>query len=174
MPINPQDLLDQAKRLIGTAPGAVEADLRRGISSAYYALFHLLIQETMSSVVIDPSFRPKVARALQHGSMRSVCDKYNPAKPDRQGQYIAQEGYGFPQQVITPEIRQVAATFIALNAAREKADYDDAVTVQHTEALTLAQQAEAAFQAWLTAQAHPSGTTFLQELLCRSIIKRER
>jgi hypothetical protein len=45
------------------------------------------------------------------------------------------------------------------------------VTVQHTEALTLVQQAEAAFQAWLTAQAHPSGTTFLQELLCRSIIK---
>ncbi len=62
MPINPQDLLDQAKRLIGAVPGAVEADLRRGISSAYYALFHLLIQETMSSVVIDPSFRPKVAR----------------------------------------------------------------------------------------------------------------
>lgn len=72
MPISPQDLLAQAKQLIGAAPGAVEADLRRGISSAYYALFHL-IQETMSSVVIDPSFRPKVARALQHGSMRAVC-----------------------------------------------------------------------------------------------------
>ena len=174
MPINPQDLLDQAKRLIGAVPGAVEADLRRGISSAYYALFHLLIQETMSSVVIDPSFRPKVARALQHGSMRNVCDKYNPANPNNLGQYIVQEGHGFPQQVITPVLRQVAATFIALYAAREKADYDDGVIVQHTEALTLAQQAEAAFQAWLTAQAHPSGTTFLQELLCRSIIKRER
>jgi len=174
MPINPQHLLDQAKRLIGTAPGAVEADLRRGISAAYYALFHLLIQETMSSVVIDPSFRPKVARALQHGPMRSVCDKYNPSTTNSRGQYIAQERHGFPQQVITPELRQVAATFIALYAAREKADYDDGVTVQHTDALSLAQQAEAAFQAWLTAQAHPSGTTFLQELLCRSIIKRER
>jgi len=72
MPINPQDLLDQARRLIGTAPGAVEADLRRGISSAYYALFHLLIQETMTSVVIDPSFRPKAARALHPAQRRSV------------------------------------------------------------------------------------------------------
>jgi hypothetical protein len=174
MPINPQHLLDLAKRLIGIAPGAVEADLRRGISSAYYALFHLLIQETMTSVVIDPSFRPKVARALQHGAMRSVCDKYNPAKPDSAGQFIAQEGHGFPQQVIPAELRLVASTFIALYAAREKADYDDAVTVQHTEALALVQQAEAAFQAWLTAQSHASGTTFLQEFLCRSIIKRER
>lgn len=174
MPINPQDLLDQAKRLIGSAPGAVEADLRRGISAAYYALFHLLIQETMSSVVIDPSFRPKVARALQHGSMRNVCDKYNPANQHAQGQYIAQAGHGFPQQIITPELRQVAATFIALHSAREMADYDDSVTVQHTDAFALVQQAETAFQAWLTAQAHPSGITFLQELLCRSIIKRER
>lgn len=174
MPINPQDLLDQAKRLIGPAPGAVEADLRRGISTAYYALFHLLIQETMTSVVIDPSFRPKVARALQHGSMRNVCDKYNPTNPNAQGQYIAQAGHSFPQQVITPELRQVAATFISLYAARETADYDDGATVQHTEAFALVQQAETAFQAWLTAQAHQSGTTFLQELLCRSIIKRER
>ena len=174
MPINPQHLLDLAKRLVGIAPGAVEADLRRGISTAYYALFHLLIQETMTSVVIDPSFRPKVARALQHGCMRSVCDKYNPANPDARGEYIAQEGHGFPQQVITPELRQVAATFIALYAAREKADYDDAGTTQYTEALSLMQQAETAFQSWLTAQAHPSGITFLQELLCRSIIRRER
>jgi uncharacterized protein (UPF0332 family) len=174
MPINPHQLLDLAKRQVGTAPGAVEADLRRGISTAYYALFHLLIQETMTSVVIDPTFRPKVARALQHGSMRSVCDKYNPANTNSLRQYIAPEGHGFPQQVITPELRQVAASFISLYAAREKADYDDSKTVQFTEALALVQQAEAAFQAWLTAQADPSGTTFLQELLCRSIMKRER
>ena len=43
MPIEPRHLLDLARRLIGPAPGAVEADLRRGISTAYYALFHLLI-----------------------------------------------------------------------------------------------------------------------------------
>ena len=95
--------------------------------------------------------------------MRSVCDKYNSGNQNTLGQYIAQEGHGFPQQVITPELRQVAATFIALYAAREKADYDDGLTVQHTEVLTLAQQAESAFQAWLTAQSHPSGTILLQE-----------
>jgi hypothetical protein len=104
--------------------------------------------------------------------MRSVCDKYNP-KPDKKtGDYIAPEGHGFPSQVIAPDVRLIAATFVALHEAREMADYDDAVTVQHTEALAAVQQVEQAFQAWLTVQTEPSAVTFLQELLCRSIIKR--
>ncbi len=59
-----------------------------------------------------------------------------------------------------------------LHEAREQADYDDGATIQHTEALAAVQQAETAFQAWLTAQADSSSVAFLQELLCRSIIKR--
>jgi hypothetical protein len=51
-------------------------------------------------------------------------------------------------------------------------DYDDAATVQHTEALAAVQQVEQAFRAWLTVRTEPSAVTFLQELLCRSIIKR--
>ena len=173
MPINPQHLLDLAKRLVGPAPGAAEADLRRGISTAYYALFHLLIKEAMTNFVSDPVFRTKVSRAFQHGPMRSVCDKYNPEKPDKKtGQYVTQEGQGFPPQVIASDVRAIAATFIAVYDAREKADYDDAATVQHTEALAAVQQVELAFQSWLTVQTDASAVTFLQELLCRSIIKR--
>jgi hypothetical protein len=172
MPIDPKHLLDLANRLVGTAPGAPEADLRRGISTAYYALFHLLIKETMSNFVSDVTFRTKVGRAFQHGAMRSVCDKYNP-KPDKKtGEFIAQEGNGFPSQVIAPDVRMIAATFVALHEARETADYDDATTVQHTEALAAVQQVEQAFRAWLTVQTEPSAVTFLQELLCRSILKR--
>jgi hypothetical protein len=59
MPIDPKHLLDLAKRLVGPAPGAVEADLRCGISTAYYALFHLLIKEAMTNFVSDPVFRLK-------------------------------------------------------------------------------------------------------------------
>jgi hypothetical protein len=56
--------------------------------------------------------------------------------------------------------------------AREKADYDDAATIQHTDALSAVQQVEQAFQSWLTVQTDASAVTFLQELLCRCIIKR--
>ena len=172
MPIEPRHLLDLARRLIGPAPGAIEADLRRGISTAYYALFHLLIKEAMTSFVTDPSFRPRVARALQHGPTKSVCEKYNPARPNGAGQFVTQQSHGIPAQIIAPDVRQIAAAFIALHEAREQADYDDGATIQHTEALAAVQQAETAFQAWLTAQADSSSVAFLQELLCRSIIKR--
>jgi hypothetical protein len=173
MPIEPKHLLDLAKRLVGFSPGAVETDLRRGISTAYYALFHLLVKEAMTNFVSDPSFRTKVGRAFQHGSMKSVCEKYNPQKPDpKSGQYVTQEGHGFPSQVIASDVRIIAATFIALHEAREKADYDDGATVQHTEALVAVQQVEIAFQSWLTVQTDTSAIAFLQELLCRSIIRR--
>ena len=173
MPIEPKQLLDLARRLVGPAPGAAEADLRRGISTAYYALFHLLIKEGMTTFVSDPVFRTKVGRAFQHGPMRAVCDKYNPAKPDKNtGQFTTQEGQGFPSLAIAPDVREVAATFIALYDARERADYDDATTVRHTEALAAVQRVENAFRSWLTVQTDPSAISFLQELLCRSIMKR--
>src|ERR1017187_7287717 len=157
MPIEPKHLLDLAKRLVGPVPGAVEADLRRGISTAYYALFHLLIKEALANFVSDPLFRTKVGRAFQHGPMRSVCDKYNPDKPDKvTGQYVTQESRDFPSQVIAPDVRDIAATFVDVYEAREKADYDDATTIQHTEALATVQQVEHAFRSWLTVQTDPS------------------
>ncbi len=171
MPIDPQQLLNLAKRQVGPVPGAPEADLRRAISTAYYALFHLLIKEALANFVSDVAFRTKVGRAFQHGAMRSVCDKYNP-KPNKKGELIAPEGNGFPSQIIAPDVKTVAEAFIILHQARERADYDDAATVQHAEALSAVQQVEEAFQGWLKVQTEPSAATFLQELLYRSIIKR--
>lgn len=172
MPIEPTHLLDLAKRLVGAAPGAPEADVRRGISTAYYAVFHLLIKDAMAAFVTDPGFRPRVGRALQHGPMKGVCEKYKPSRPNAAGQYTTQTSHGFPAQVIPPDLREVAAAFIALHEAREQADYDDGVAVGHAEALAAVHTAESAFRSWLTAQADPSSAVFLQELICRSIIKR--
>ena len=64
MPIDPKHLLDLANRLVGTAPGAPESDLRRGISTAYYALFHLLIFEACLNWSNDIS-RPGLARMFR-------------------------------------------------------------------------------------------------------------
>ena len=82
------------------------------------------------------------------------------------------EGNGFPSQVIASEVRTIAATFVALHEARETADYDDAVTVRHFEALAAVRQVENAFGVWLTVQSESSALTFLQELLCRSILRK--
>ena len=116
MPIDPKHLLDLAKRLVGPVPGAVEADLRRGISTAYYALFHLLIKEAMTNFVSDPVFRTKVGRAFQHGPMRNVCDKYNPAKSGQEHRPIHHPGRArlSHRKSSLQMSATIAATFIAL------------------------------------------------------------
>src|SRR4051812_8292752 len=158
MPIDPKHLLELAKRLVGPTPGAVEADLRRGVSTAYYALFHLLIKEITTGFVSDPGLRPKVARALQHGLMKEISTRYSP-DPNKQGQFVAQKTRDFPERIIDPDVRKVAAAFVTLHQAREKADYDDGIQIQHAEAMTWVQEAESAFQAWLVAQADPSSVS---------------
>lgn len=170
MPIDPQALLSLAERLVGQTPGADEADLRRGISTAYYALFHLLVKDAMSKFVTDPAFRAKVGRAFQHGAMKSVCDRYNP-RPDSAGKCFIDKGKE-SEQSVAPDVKIVAEAFMVLHSAREAADYDDGATVQHTDAVTAVRQAKSAFQAWVTGQTDPSAVAFLQELLFRSIIKR--
>jgi hypothetical protein len=172
MPIDPQQLLALAKRLVVTA-GATEADLRRGISTAYYAVFHLLISEVTNSVVAPSAFRSKFARLLQHGPMKSVCGKYNPEKPNKtSGSYETVAGDGFPGHVLPPELRKVAEAFVQLHALREEADYDSGTTIQSATATTAVQWAEDAFAAWITAQTDPASVTFLQELFWKSVAKR--
>src|SRR4051794_35913072 len=64
------DLLALARRLVPpflptNQPQAliIEADLRRGVSTAYYALFHLLVHEAMARIVADPRLRSRVGRS---------------------------------------------------------------------------------------------------------------
>ena len=48
-----------------------EANLRRGVSTAYYALFHLIVGEAMIRIVADPTLRSRVAPGLTHHNSES-------------------------------------------------------------------------------------------------------
>src|SRR5437762_381174 len=115
MAIIPQNLLHLARELIDRNPGApIEEDLRRGVSTAYYALFHLLVQEAMARIVADVTLRARVARSLQHEKMKSVCQEYAGATRDpHTGQLTTKPGY-----TITTQLRDVSHAFVALQSAR--------------------------------------------------------
>ena len=106
--MNPRDLLETARRL--AHPGAAQptqADLRRAVSMAYYALFHCLAAaaaDLLTGSDRSPEWR-QVYRALEHGKARSACQQ--------QGALRA-----FPV-----EIRNFAETFVDLQEARHEADY---------------------------------------------------
>jgi hypothetical protein len=70
-------LLEQARHLANrekTRPR--QASLRRAVSTAYYALFHLLISEATSNWKRADQ-RHALARAFDHGKMRSASDRQN-------------------------------------------------------------------------------------------------
>src|SRR4051794_10123841 len=101
-------LLDLALRLVGpvtpagpaaappalaaaAAPPKPEAELRRAISTAYYALFHLLISAATTRGVATVDLRPYVARNFEHRHMLTVCKRYTGLAVDLTGQPVPAE-----------------------------------------------------------------------------------
>ena len=115
------DLLEQAGRLARQEPRKPkQASLRRAVSAAYYALFHLLINEATRlflSGVQREALRLRLARAFRHSAMKHVSQVF--AK-DQIPRKLHLGGYAFPLQ---PELRFVAGAFCDLQDARHDADY---------------------------------------------------
>jgi hypothetical protein len=112
----PDELLEQAYHLVridGANPK--QASLRRAVSTAYYALFHLLIDEAVAHWTIVRHYG-KLARTFEHGLMKKVCDDHVKSF------YVA----GQPASGI--QLKDVAQTFIELQQKRLTADYDNSYT----------------------------------------------
>ena len=135
MPVlNPDHLLDQADRLI--APPAMgaprQADLRRAISSAYYAIFHAILTEAADDLIgrtkRDTELYSLVYRSINHNSLRRLCeDVVKPKLPDKYSPYEPKGGFG-------PDIIALAAAMVDLQEKRHRADYDPLFRVQGSDA----------------------------------------
>lgn len=154
------DLIALARQLIDrnkTAP--VEAELRRAVSTAYYALFHLLTHEGTARLVAAASIRHRVARTFGHTTMKAVCDRY--VRPPQSGQAPP-----------PAELVRIADTFVNLLQARHQADYDLAVQVTHPQAEANVVRVEQAFQDWGKVQSDPASDAFLADLWCEGMKSR--
>ncbi|MGA2032882.1 MAG: hypothetical protein ABSG68_11530 [Thermoguttaceae bacterium] len=157
-----------ARELVDRNPAApVEADLRRGVSTAYYALFHLLVHEATNKLVQVVALRPRVARAFDHKTMKTVCQEYARLSANPAGQLITAAG-----QLIPPQLQGLASEFVSLQQARHQADYDTAAVITQAQADTDVMRAELAFLDWAAVQADPAADALLAELFCRGIPKR--
>lgn len=125
MPIlNPIHLLDQAERL-SQAPLAGpprQVDLRRAISSAYYALFHLLLT-ALSDEFVGVAHRATsryalMHRSIDHRSIRDLCSVVIKQRPPvKYGPFVPPSGFG-------PDLSDFARAVIDLQERRHAADYD--------------------------------------------------
>src|SRR4051794_32771699 len=106
------DLLEQAFELAHrnvTAPK--QADLRRSVSTAYYALFHLLISETVAHWSLAGS-RDALGRMFEHSVMKRVSKKLRLAP------------FHGEDPVTVQNLKEIAQSFVQLQDNRHIADYD--------------------------------------------------
>lgn len=129
------DLLALASRLARANPRRPrQADLRRAVSTAYFALFHAIAKNAADCLVgTSPHNRPnrawaQVYRALDHGHAKTACE--------------AARNMAFPQA-----IKDCADEFVELQEARHDADYDPLHRLTRADALEAVEKARDAIAA---------------------------
>jgi|ERR1700722_371512 uncharacterized protein (UPF0332 family) len=146
----PEDLLQQAYDLADKEPGEPkQASLRRAVSTAYYSLFHLLIDEAVSKWAVERQ-RSLLARTFGHDRMKKVCDE---AVKD------VKSGARLPA-----ELNTVAHNFIQLQDHRHTADYDNSRQWARADVSIVLTLATDAFNAWSAIGAQDDAQDFLLQL----------
>ncbi|MGD1902317.1 MAG: hypothetical protein ACFB9N_08775 [Geitlerinemataceae cyanobacterium] len=161
----PRDLLEQARHLANRErQRPKQVSLRRAVSAAYYALFHLLVDEASSFLIRGQGRTPLrqcLSRAFSHADMRAVSKGFssgnisNKIRPALDG------------QAIPSELCNVARMFVALQEIRHKADYDPAQSLTRQEVNNLVDRTEQAFRDWQAVRGTLQADVFLTALLAQ-------
>ncbi|WP_237477310.1 hypothetical protein [Lichenibacterium dinghuense] len=136
-------MLDVARLLASSQVGPPnDAMVRRSISTAYYALFHTVL-EAGADRFFGAHKRAQAGHAIlyrsfDHGRMKRVCEDAarSSLAPTLQRQ--------LRRTSFDPGLRRFAGAFVLLQASRHAADYDPAVRLQHEDALAAIGRAEQA------------------------------
>lgn len=160
----PEDLLAQAKHLANREPKRPrQASLRRAVSTAYYALFHLLV--TAGANAIAPNkpaeLRNRVRRAFTHEGMKEASAGFQHGNIENLPNGIK----SLIASPIQPELSIVANAFIQLQQDRNTADYDFSRTLTRAEVLSKIDLVDRAFDAWAKVKQTDNANVFLTALL---------
>jgi uncharacterized protein (UPF0332 family) len=155
-----RDLLEQAEHLSRRERRRPrQASLRRAVSTGYYALFHLLVDE--ASRLFTGGGQPErvrafVARSFQHTTMKEASERV------RTGSLFAElSGLGR----VPEDLRTVARVFVSLQQARHEADYDLSASFKRSEVLRLLKQVRLAFDSWQRVRHQATAKAYLAALL---------
>lgn len=162
-------LKEHARLLLDSNLGSSQAvNLRRAVSAAYYAVFHLLSAEVarQMSPEAPKGLRGRTQRALDHGEMARA------AKLFIQANEFAKD-HGLPSDVgplnpVSMKLARIAGNFRDLQQARYIADYDveDAgKVVNYFWASEYVAEAEQVFMDWEDEKDTENAKVFLTALM---------
>ena len=160
-----EELLEHARFLANLDPRTTsQANIRRAISAAYYAVFHLLAAEVAEQVSPDSpaGLRERTQRALEHTQMGKVAKAFS--------QEGATRVKDLPDDIVLPnpvsrELASIGNRFKELQDARHAADYDVSKYFYPTDALTQVQEAEEVCKDWKIEETSSNATVFLASLM---------
>lgn len=152
------DLLQQAFQLVHNEPtDPNQASLRRAVSPAYYALFHLLINEAVANWSRE-NLRQALGRAFDHGLMKNASNRI---LNSRQFPFTGED------PLVVNKIRTVAETFARLQEKRHTADYNGTVFWSRIDALEEVNRAKQAFADWHAIRNEQIAQAYLVSLLVK-------
>jgi uncharacterized protein (UPF0332 family) len=127
------DLLADANHLAGRGgKNPKQSRLRRAVSTAYYALFHLLVADFTANWRVTDE-RVRLGRMFEHrrmsGAVLKLQDKNNPT-------------------AVEVELQKVISAFAQLQEDRYKADYDVGWIWSRTDVANTLAIADEAFKTW--------------------------
>ena len=131
-----------------------QVHLRRAVSAAYYALFHLLTSEAAHNWRHD-RHQSRFARTFDHKPMKT-CSANTASK---------QPPSGPPQLAVFTKLKVVAENFVPLQQARHNADYDNSRIWSRTQTYEEIVKAEVAIAAWAAIRDEEMAQDYLYDLL---------
>ena len=116
-----EDLFSQARILATLDPGKPkQANLRRALSSAYYAMFHFLVDQACRAQIgtqhAQAGYRHALARAFSHSVMKQACTSFHGGALKATVVKGLPAGYSVP-----PEIQALAKLFVQMQEWRHLA-----------------------------------------------------
>jgi hypothetical protein len=127
--------------------------IKPSVSTAYYALFHLLIREACANWNRQDA-RDYLARAFEHRTMYQAC-KWA-------------ENASYPTSVsaqVVSKLRSIARAFRELQEQRHLADYSYATKGDRVKAAAKVNQCKSAFADWKSIRKEQAAQRYLVSLL---------
>jgi hypothetical protein len=152
------ELLNLASAISNLSPH--DAALRRAISTAPYALFHLLSEEVaeQASPANPPGLRDQVRRVLEHETMNKAASAFGATNP-------APSVTQLLAMPISEDLKTVALAFKELQQNRYEADYNVRASFTPEQVSGLLNRTSAAFLALKRERNSDNARLFLASLI---------
>lgn len=127
-------------------PAASEAQLRRAVSTAYYAVFHTVLRAGAGQYMGDGGARGAgyglIYRGFTHSRVKRVCEQL--ALSRLPGSLQRQLG----RTAVSQDMQSFAEAFVALHDQRELADYDPLLVITQQDVVDAVVAADLALLAF--------------------------